>query len=72
VADQENATVSLAYTIAEASKESNTGRTKIYDEINSGRLRAVKIGRRTLILHNDLRAWLASLPTLKNREAAAA
>ena len=52
----------LAYTIPEAGIVSGTGRTSIYEEIKAGRLRAVKRGRRTLILADDLRAWLNSLP----------
>ena len=52
----------LAYSIPEASTVSGTGRTSIYEEIKAGRLRAVKRGRRTLILVDDLRAWMESLP----------
>jgi excisionase family DNA binding protein len=38
------------------------GRTKAYQEINEGRLRAVKCGKRTLILPDDYEQWLKSLP----------
>ena len=55
----------LAHTIPSASKASNTGRTKIYEAISKGELRAKKLGRRTLILDEDLRDWLAGLPDLK-------
>jgi hypothetical protein len=44
-------------------------RTYLYEEINSGRLRAIKRGRRTIIMSNDLDAWLRNLPTLKPKEA---
>jgi excisionase family DNA binding protein len=37
----------------------------IYQEIQAGRLRARKLGRRTLILAADLSAWLANLPLVK-------
>jgi hypothetical protein len=37
----------------------------IYQEIQTGRLRARKLGRRTLILAADLSAWLANLPLVK-------
>jgi excisionase family DNA binding protein len=55
----------LAYSVPEAGQIANAGRTSIYEAINSGELRAVKRGRRTLILDEDLRQWLQSLPQVK-------
>jgi excisionase family DNA binding protein len=52
----------LAHTIAEASARSGIGRTAIYELINTGQLPARKRGRRTLILAEDLRRCLQSLP----------
>ena len=52
----------LAYSIAEASEASRIGRTSIYEAINSRELIARKNGRRTVILADDLRRWLQSLP----------
>jgi hypothetical protein len=40
------------------------GKTKAYEEIRSGRLRALKCGRRTIILPEDYERWLKSLPTI--------
>ena len=54
----------FAYSIREVSDVAPIGRTAIYEAINRGKLRAVKLGRRTLILDGDLRKFLASLPAI--------
>ena len=51
-----------ALSIAEVSTVSGLGRTKIYEAIGAGSLRARKCGKRTLILPEDLREFLTSLP----------
>jgi hypothetical protein len=38
------------------------GRTKTYEEINAGRLKARKAGRRTIIAEDDAEEWLSLLP----------
>jgi excisionase family DNA binding protein len=48
--------------VSEAAKELGIGRTKTYELIASGRLRAVKLDRRTMILYRDIEDFLASLP----------
>lgn len=40
-------------------------RTKMYEEINSGRLKAKKLGSKTLILASAAEAWYAALPDWK-------
>jgi excisionase family DNA binding protein len=55
----------LAYSVPQAGLIANAGRTSIYEAISSGQLRAVKRGRRTLILDEDLRRWLHSLPQIE-------
>ncbi len=52
----------FAHTIDDTAMHAKCGRTTIYAAIKSGALKARKIGRRTIILDQDFRGWLASLP----------
>ena len=52
----------LAVGIMEAARLAGVGRSTIYESINTGDLKARKAGRRTLILRDDLQAWLNSFP----------
>jgi excisionase family DNA binding protein len=51
--------------ISEACAFAGIGRTKIYQAIADGSLKARKCGKRTLILRNDLQGFLANLPTVQ-------
>jgi excisionase family DNA binding protein len=59
----------LAYSVPRACSMAGAGRTSLYEAINSGALRAVKRGRRTLILDEDLRRWLRSLPPIQAKRS---
>ncbi|MGE9010579.1 helix-turn-helix domain-containing protein [Leptospira interrogans] len=48
--------------IFEACQISGLGRTKLYSAIASGELVARKFGKRRIVLRDDLRQFLASLP----------
>ena len=60
----------LVYSVGEAAHATNSCRDKIYAAINTGKLRARKNGRRTLILTADLEAYLNNLPALEPQSAA--
>lgn len=49
----------LAYSIKEACAASSLGRTSIYSHISAGRLRAIRVGGRTVIPADSLRALLS-------------
>ncbi|MBB3264038.1 excisionase family DNA binding protein [Azospirillum sp. OGB3] len=52
----------IAMTVAEAKAKIGVGTTKFYELLNEGKIDAVKIGRKTLILTNSLEKYVANLP----------
>lgn len=53
----------LALTVPDAVKASGLGRASIYRAIHDGKLIVRRFGKRTLILREELEAFLRSLPT---------
>jgi hypothetical protein len=64
VEERERRARQRAFSIREFSEAYRVGRAKIYSEIGSGRLRARKIGKHTVILDSDAADWLEGLPLL--------
>jgi excisionase family DNA binding protein len=50
--------------VLEACRIAGIGRTKIYQAITEGQLKARKYGKRTIILRGDLQEFLAALPVV--------
>jgi len=46
--------------IPETAEAAGVGRTTIYNEINAGRLKSYKVGRRRLVSPTALRVWIES------------
>ncbi len=60
----------LAYSIREAVAAGGGSRTKLYEAIAAGALKARKRGRSTVILAADLSRYLESLPAFPGQKAA--
>ena len=58
-----------AHSVKDLAKGGPHGRQAIYDAINSGALKAKKLGKRTLILDEDYQTWLRSLPAYEATNA---
>ena len=66
--------VKEAFAIKEICRAYGICRETVYNEIRHGRLRALKLGKKTIILKSDAENWAASLPELRTggREQASA
>jgi excisionase family DNA binding protein len=49
----------IAMTVEAAARETGISRSRLFDFIRSGQLPSVKIGRRRLVLRDDVRQFLA-------------
>lgn len=54
----------LANTVSEAAARLGISRSQLYMEIKEGRMRARKVGSRTLITQEEQCRWLNALPEL--------
>ena len=54
----------IAYGMDEAAESAGIGLTKLREEIAAKRLRARKLGSRTIITRDDLVDWAARLPDI--------
>ncbi len=48
----------MAYSVEEISEQTSLSKSFIRNEITAGKLKAKRIGRRVLVLNEDLRAYL--------------
>jgi excisionase family DNA binding protein len=54
-----------AFSVREFCSRYGICRQTFYDEVHRGRLRAVKLGKKTLVLRADADAWVATMPALE-------
>ena len=57
-----------ALSIEETMSATGIGRTKLYELINTGELKAKKIGKRTIVLKADLEEFLSNLQDYTSKE----
>jgi excisionase family DNA binding protein len=65
-------TIDGAYTLKDFCATYGVGMTFTYEQINSGRLQAVKLGRHTRIPRDAAREWFKSLPAFTEKRPSAA
>jgi hypothetical protein len=57
----------LAYSLPEAARVAGVSRTRIFEASRNGQLTVRKAGRASIVTHDDLMAWILSLP-IKGRQ----
>ncbi len=66
----EAAPAKLALSVKEVLARVPIKRTRLYEELRTGRLRHRKCGSRTVILVTDLKSWLANLTPASSGQGA--
>ncbi|MFY7809546.1 MAG: helix-turn-helix domain-containing protein [Fimbriimonadaceae bacterium] len=59
-----------AYTVNEFLASFGVGRTRFYELVNTGAIKARKNGNRTIVTGADAQAWLDTLPAVEPKLAA--
>lgn len=62
--------MTISMTLEKATEASGIGRTQLYELFKEGKLTPRKSGRRTLVLADELDAYVRSLPVGVSRHAA--
>ena len=57
------------FSVPSFGKAHSISRTQVYREIGSGRLKASKVGKRTVITAENAASWRAALPPFGRRAA---
>jgi hypothetical protein len=52
----------IAYSLPEAARIAGVSRTRIFDAVRRRELTVRKAGRSSIVTHDDLLAWINSLP----------
>jgi hypothetical protein len=52
----------IAYTLPEAARIAGVSRTRIFEAVRKQELTVRKAGRASIVTHDDLVAWIKSLP----------
>jgi hypothetical protein len=52
----------IAYSLPEAARIAGVSRTRIFDAVRRCELTVRKAGRSSIVTHDDLLAWIRSLP----------
>jgi hypothetical protein len=53
----------VAYPLPEAARAAGVSRTRIFEAVRNKELTIRKAGRASIVTHDDLMAWILSLPT---------